>query len=163
MNAVVAVFEDWGIGANGSQPLVLQADRKFFRELTRGSCVITGRRTFSDFPGGRPLPGRANVVLSGQALELPGAVVVHSVQEAAARAAEYAGSFVIGGGSVYRQMLPLCSCVYVTKLHTRVPCDVFFPNLDEHPDWALKEVLQSGEENGIHYEMCLYTKRTGAE
>lgn len=64
MKAIVAVYDDWGIGANGTQPVALSADRKFFREMTRGACVIVGRQTLADFPGGRPLPGRENRVLT---------------------------------------------------------------------------------------------------
>ena len=58
MDAIVAVYADWGIGAKGTQPLVIPADRRRFRELTMGAAVIVGRRTLDDFPGGRPLPGR---------------------------------------------------------------------------------------------------------
>ena len=56
MDAIVAVYADWGIGAKGTQPLVIPADRRRFRELTMGAAVIVGRRTLDDFPGGRPLP-----------------------------------------------------------------------------------------------------------
>ena len=66
---------------------------------------------------------------------------------------------VIGGGSVYRQMLPLCDTAYVTKVHTNIESDTFFPNLDENPDWYLAETLQSGVENGIPYEMLLYKRK----
>ena len=65
---------------------------------------------------------------------------------------------VIGGGSVYRQMLPLCDTAIITKVHTTVGCDTYFPNLDEDPQWKLAEVVQSGEENGIAYEMCVYKR-----
>ena len=58
MDLIVAVYEDWGIGKNGTQPVALSADRKFFRETTRGATVIVGRRTVEDFPGQKPLPGR---------------------------------------------------------------------------------------------------------
>ena len=58
MDAIVAVYADWGIGAKGTQPLVIPADRRRFRALTMGAAVIVGRRTLDDFPGGRPLPGR---------------------------------------------------------------------------------------------------------
>ena len=74
-----------------------------------------------------------------------------------ARNAERA--FVIGGGSIYCQMLPMCDRAYITKVHITPESDTFFPNLDELPDWELEEVLQSGEENGISYEMCLYTRK----
>jgi dihydrofolate reductase len=68
--------------------------------------------------------------------------------------------FVIGGGSVYRQMLPLCDTAYVTKVHCTCACDTYFPDLDGDPEWELAEILQSGEENGIAFEMCLYKKKT---
>ena len=65
MELIVAVYGDWGIGRDGTQPIALSADRKFFREMTRGAMVIAGRRTVEDFPGQKPLPGRENVVLTG--------------------------------------------------------------------------------------------------
>ena len=68
-------------------------------------------------------------------------------------------AMVIGGGSIYRQLLPHCDTAYVTKVHTTVESDTFFPNLDDHPDWYLAETLQSGEENGISYEMLLYKRK----
>ena len=66
---------------------------------------------------------------------------------------------VIGGGSIYRQLLPYCDKAYITKVHVTPESDTYFPNLDEDPQWQLKEVLQSGEENGISYEMCLYQRK----
>lgn len=159
MELIVAVYDDWGIGRDGTQPIALDVDRKFFRETTKGAMVIAGRRTIADFPGQRPLPGRENVVISRGTLELPGFTLCHSPEEAAALANSAERAFVIGGGSVYRQMLPLCDRAYITKVHCTTACDTFFPNLDEAEDWALSEALQSGEENGIAYEMCLYTKK----
>ena len=67
--------------------------------------------------------------------------------------------FVIGGGSIYKQMLPYCDTAYITKVHTVIPCDTWFPNLDEMEDWSLTETIQSGEENGIAYEMLLYKRK----
>ena len=75
MELIVAVYDDWGIGCCGTQPVALRADRKFFREQTRGAMVIVGRKTLADFPGGRPLKGRHNIVLTRQDLEIPGAEV----------------------------------------------------------------------------------------
>ena len=68
-------------------------------------------------------------------------------------------AFVIGGGSVYRQMLAYCDTAYITKVHCTPESDTFFPNLDEAPDWTLDTVLQSGEEDGIAYEMCRYRRK----
>ena len=158
MELIVAVYEDWGIGADGTQPVALSADRKFFRETTRGAMVIVGRRTIEDFPGKKPLPGRVNVALTRNATEIPGFTVCHSPEEAAKLAAQAPRAMVIGGGSIYRQMLPLCDTAYVTKIHCKPESDTFFPDLDESPEWKLEEVLQSGEEEGISYEMCLYKR-----
>ena len=159
MELIVAVYDDWGIGRDGTQPIALSTDRKFFREMTRGAMVIAGRRTIADFPGQKPLPGRVNVAVTRSNTDIPGFTVCHSPEEAAQLAKTAEKAFVIGGGSVYRQMLPLCDAAYVTKVHTTLCCDTYFPNLDEDPQWKLTEILQSGEEDGIAYEMCLYERR----
>jgi len=158
MELIIAVYDDWGIGKDGTQPIALSADRKFFREMTRGAMVIVGRRTIDDFPGKKPLPGRINVALSRKGGEIPGFTVCKSPEEAAELAKTVDRAMVIGGGSVYRQMLPMCDIAYITKVHCTPESDTFFPNLDEDPQWALSQVLQSGEENGIAYEMCLYRR-----
>lgn len=159
MELIVAVYDDWGIGRDGTQPVALSADRKFFRETTRGAMVIVGRRTIADFPGQQPLPGRVNVALTRQNCVIPGFTVVGSPEEAAELARSAQRAMVIGGGSVYRQMLPYCDRAYITKVHCTPESDTYFTNLDESPEWVLKEILQSGEENGISYEMCLYQRR----
>ena len=159
MELVVAVYDDWGIGADGTQPVALSADRKFFREVTKGAMVIVGRRTVADFPGGKPLPGRVNVMLTRTMQEMPGFTVVASPEEALRLAESAEKAMVIGGGSIYKQMLPLCDIAYVTKVHCQPESDTWFPNLDEDAEWELSEILQSGEENGIAYEMCLYTRK----
>lgn len=159
MELIVAVYDDWGIGQNGTQPVALSADRKFFRETTRGCMVIVGRRTIEDFPGKKPLPGRVNVALTRSGVEIPGFTVCASPEEAAELAKNAERAMVIGGGSVYRQMLPMCHRAYVTKVHCTPKSDTFFPNLDEDPRWELEQVLQSGEEDGIAYEMCLYVRK----
>ena len=159
MELIVAVYDDWGIGKDGTQPVALSADRKFFRETTRGAAVIVGRRTVEDFPEKKPLPGRKNIMLTKSGQDYPGFTVVSSPEEAVEVTKNQDRVMVIGGGSIYRQMLHLCNTAYVTKVHTQVDSDTFFPNLDEDEDWTLAEVLQSGEENDISYEMCLYRRK----
>lgn len=159
MELIVAVYDDWGIGRDGTQPVALSADRKFFRATTKGAMVIVGRRTIEDFPGQQPLPGRANVALTRQNVEIPGFTVANSPEAAVELAKTAEKAFVIGGGSIYRQMLPYCDAAYITKVHCTVESDTYFPNLDEDPAWELAEILQSGEENGIAYEMCLYKRK----
>ena len=159
MELIVAVYDDWGIGRDGTQPIALSADRKFFREMTRGAMVIVGRRTIADFPGQKPLPGRVNVALTRTEQEIPGFTVCYSPEAAVELAKTAQRAMVIGGGSIYKQMLPYCDTAYVTKVHVTPESDTCFPNLDEDPDWTLTEILQSGEENGISYEMCLYKRK----
>ena len=159
MELIVAVYDDWGIGRDGTQPIALSADRKFFRETTRGAMVIVGRRTIADFPGQKPLPGRVNVALSRNAAEIPGFTVCRSPEEAVELAKTADRAMVIGGGSIYRQMMPFCDTAYITKVHVTPESDTYFPDLDADDSWYLAETLQSGEENGISYEMLLYRRR----
>ena len=159
MELIVAVYDDWGIGCCGTQPIALNVDRKFFRETTKGSMVIAGRRTIDDFPGQKPLPGRVNVAISRNVKEIPGFTVCESVEEAAKLGKSAERCFVIGGGSIYKQMLPYCDTAYITKVHITPGSDTYFPNLDEMDDWYVAETLMSGEENGIAYEMLLYKKK----
>ena len=159
MELIVAVYDDWGIGKDGTQPVALAADRKFFRQTTRGATVIAGRKTVADFPGQKPLPGRENYVLSRQDLTLPGFGICHDLESVRQVAEKAERAFIIGGGRVYASMLPDCKRAYVTKVHCTPPSDTFFPNLDADPAWKLTQILQSGEENGIRYEMCLYERK----
>lgn len=159
MELIAAVYDDWGIGANGTQPVALSADRKFFRQTTKGATVIVGRRTVADFPGQKPLPGRVNILLSQSLRELPGFTVCSDVQQALELTRASDSVFVIGGGSVYRQLLPHCSGAYITKVHTPVTSDTFLPDLDADPHWKLTATLETGEENGIAYEICRYQRK----
>ena len=159
MELIVAVYDDWGIGRDGTQPIALSVDRKFFRETTRGAMVIAGRRTIGDFPGQKPLPGRINVAITRSTKEIPGFTVCASTEEAVELAKTAQRAMVIGGGSIYRQMLPFCDSTLVTKVYCNPGSDTYFPNLDEDPAWELAEILQSGEENGIRYEMCRYARK----
>lgn len=158
MDAIVAVYDDWGIGCDGDQSIALSADRKFFRATTQGAAVIVGRKTLQAFPGGAPLPKRRNIVLTRGPVQIPGAEVAHHVEQALEMTAGQERVFVIGGGTVYRQMLPHCRQVYVTKVHVCPNSDTWFEDLDASDQWRMAEILASGEENGIRYEMCRYVR-----
>ena len=157
MDAIVAVYADWGIGAKGTQPLVIPADRRRFRELTMGAAVIVGRRTLDDFPGGRPLPGRENLVLTRQNIVIEGAQVVHTLQEAIDASQNAEKVFVLGGASIYMAMFPYLDRIYVTKIGATPKSDAYFPNLDSLPDWKCVEVepFTSGE---YECSFCTYER-----
>lgn len=159
LEAIVAVYGDWGIGADGTQPVTVSADRKHFRDLTMGAAVIVGRRTLADFPGGRPLKGRTNIVLSRTAEPVEGAVMARSAAEALEKAAEYPRALCIGGASVYKELFPHFTRVYVTKLDITPHSDAFFSNLDADPAWRIAEESEEQEENGVRYRFLVYERR----
>ena len=157
MQAIVAVDENWGIGRDGQLLFHLKADLARFRALTLGHTVIMGRKTLLSLPGGRPLPKRRNIVLSRDPSFAPQNVeVVRSAEEAAQMAEEDA--FCIGGGSVYRQLLPWCGRVYVTRVLASAAADTFFPDLDSDPCWTVTEQSAVTEENGLRFQYVTYSK-----
>ncbi len=143
MKLVVAVDENWGIGNKGELLARVRADLRYFQSLTKGFTVILGSKTLATFPGGRVLKDRTNIVLSRRNDYAPeGAIVVHSVDELLGILESYESNFVfvIGGATVYEQLLPYCDTAYVTKFCKSFECDAFFPNLDESSEWELSEV-----------------------
>jgi dihydrofolate reductase len=159
MDAVVAVYSDWGIGEGGTQPVTVPEDRKHFAAVTKGAAVIVGRRTLADFPGGRPLKGRVNIVLTRQDVEIEGAVVVHSVAEALAEAGKHEKVFVIGGERVFSAFYPHLNRIYVTKIEFCPHSDVFFKNLDTEADWLCTQEGPAMEHEGVRYRFCVYERQ----
>ncbi len=157
MDAIVALYADGGIGADGTQPVTVRADRKHFRELTDGAAVIVGRKTLADFPGGKPLKGRHNIVLTSQPIAIEGAQVAHTVEEAVEAAEAYDRCLVIGGASVYRQMFPYITRVYATEIDAAPVSDSFFPALDP-AQWRCAEDGSWQEENGLRFRFRTYER-----
>lgn len=158
MEAIVAVYSDWGIGSGGTQPVVLKADRAHFRKVTAEAAVIVGRKTLEDFPGGKPLKGRHNIVVTRQNISIDSAQVVHSVEQALQAAREQPRCLVIGGASIYRDFFPHLSLIHVTKIDSAPHSDSFFPNLDASPDWQCQEQGPWQEEDGLRYCFCTYRR-----
>ena len=155
MNLIVAVDRNWAIGKDGEQLIYIPADLKRFQALTMGHPVILGRKTLATFPGGRPLKGRRNLILSRDPDFCPeGAEVFDSLEKLRAAAPE--DSFVIGGGSVYRALLEDCDAAYVTRIDAAWPADVWVPNLDELPDWRETEAQGPFLHEGIAYRYATY-------
>lgn len=145
MNVIVAVDAEWGIGYKGDLLVRIKEDLMHFASLTTGKTVILGSNTLATFPGGRVLKDRRNIVLHPDASYAPeGALVVHSIDELMDTLDNLKKDglssddiFVIGGASVYRQLLPYCSKAYVTKLCDSFEKDAWFPNLDASDKWSL--------------------------
>ena len=140
MNIIVAVDENWAIGYRGDLLVRIPADHKMFRNETIGKVVVLGRKTMDTFPGGLPLAGRTNIVLTRNP-EYQGkdAIVVHSVEELLAELKNYDTKdvYVIGGDSVYSQLLPYCDTAHVTKIDRSYEADTYFPNLDASGEWEI--------------------------
>ena len=157
MDVIVAVDENWGIGKDGEQLIYISADLKRFKSLTMGHPLILGRKTLATFPGGRPLKGRRNLILSRNPEFAPeGAEVYRSMDELLANVSEDA--FVIGGASVYHALLDRCDTAHVTKIHASWPADCWFPNLDENPAWVQVEEEEPQEEDGVVFHYVTYKK-----
>jgi len=157
MNAIVAVYSDWGIGFCGKQQIVIHEDRRFFREMTGGGVVVAGRKTFEEFPG--PLSNRKNIILTqDRSFSADGVIIAHSVDEVLAKIAGDATDrvFILGGGVVYRLFLPMCAMAYVTKIEAAPPSDTFFPDLDKLPAWSLGQRGSTNESEGIRFSYNLY-------
>ena len=162
MNVIAAVDQNWGLGKDGDQLVYLSEDLKRFRALTTGQAVILGRKTLATFPGGRPLKGRRNLILSRSPdFSAAGAEIFSSLE--ALRQAAPEDAFVIGGASVYRQLLPWCSTAYLTKIDRSFPADCYFPNLDLDSAWEKTEESAPLEQDGILFRYVTYRRRLGPE
>lgn len=162
MNLIAAVDKNWGIGLKNELLVRIPEDQKWFRETTTGKAVIMGRKTLESFPGKRPLKNRLNIVITkDKNYTVEGAVVVHGIEEAVAAAAEYDGDdiYVIGGESIYRQMLPLCSTAHITKIDYAYQADAYFPNLDELEDWHITQTSEERTYFDIIFEYVKYERK----
>jgi len=140
MKAIVAVDLKWGIGYKGSLLQRIPEDMKFFKEMTFGKVVVMGRETFESFPGKEPLKDRINIVLSrSKDFNNEKVIICRSIDELFHELKKYSTDdiFVIGGESVYKQLLPYCSEAYVTKIENTYTADRFFVNIDKEEDWKL--------------------------
>lgn len=161
MNMIAAVDKNWGIGKNNELLVSIPSDMKFFRTVTAGKVVVMGRKTLESFPGGRPLKGRTNIVLTKKAdYSVEGAVVCHSVEEVLENVKEFAPEdvFCIGGGSIYREFLPYTDLVHITKIDQAYDADTWFPNLDELPDWKVTESSEEQSYFDLTYHFLKYER-----
>ncbi len=159
MTIILVADNDWAIGVNGNLLTRLPADMKRFREITTGHTVVMGRKTYESFPK-RPLPDRVNCVISRTAKEIEGAEVFGSIEEFL----EYAKNiddeiFVIGGGEIYRQMLPYCDKGYITRVYESFGGDTFFTDMDALEEWEITESSPITETNCHRIRFINYVRK----
>lgn len=130
LSIVVALSENNAIGKDNKLLWHLPADLKYFKKITSGHTVIMGRKTYESI--GRPLPNRRNIIITNQKDFKPnGCETAHSLQEAVECCKKEDEVFIIGGGNIYEQALPLCDYLYITKVFTHIKdADTFFPEID---------------------------------
>ena len=150
---IVAVAENRVIGSNNALPWSLKEDMAHFRELTRGSPCIMGRKTWESLPK-RPLPGRLNVVISRTlpADAAPGATVVASLEEAIRYCADYEKVFICGGAAIYNEAMAIANKIELTVIHRQYEGDAYFPEIDP-AQWG-----KTSEENFDGFSFISYSR-----
>lgn len=162
MNLIAAVDNNWAIGFNNSLLVRIPEDQKWFRETTTGKAVIMGRKTLESFPNKAPLKNRTNIVITKDMdYKVDGAIVVHSIEEAIDAAKDFSDEdiFVIGGESIYRQMLPYCNVAHITKIDYVYQADAYFPNLDKEDGWVITQTSDERTYFDLIYEFVKYEKK----
>lgn len=161
MKAIVAVDKNWGIGRGKKLLVHLPGDLHYFKEKTLGKIVVMGRETLESLPGGKPLPGRRNIVLTRDRCYGAECSLCHSTEELVELIDGENGEdlYVIGGEKVYREFLPMCDTCYITKIEGSYDADKFFPNLDEDDDFLVVWESETYEENGTRYKFVEYRRK----
>ncbi len=157
MNLIAAVDQNWGIGLNNALLVRIPDDMKRFRQITTGNVVVMGRKTLESFPGGQPLKNRTNIVLTkDRGYQVKGALCVHSLEELSQELKKYRSEkiYIIGGESIYRQLLDWCDTALITKIEYEYQADAWFPDLDKMEQWQLAEV--SEEQTYFDLEYCFH-------
>ena len=159
ISIIVAASTNNVIGSEGKLPWKLPDDLRRFKQLTMGKPIIMGRRTFESI--GRPLPGRQNIVLTGQAgFDAAGCDVVASPADALAAAGNANEIMVIGGSQIYALFLPKASRLYLTRVQAEIGGDTYFPEIDER-QWRLvdSEAHDADDTNQFAWEFRTYERR----
>ena len=158
--AIVHADKQWGIGKNNDMMFSLPLDMKFFRQTTMGHTVVMGGNTLRSFPNQKPLKNRVNIVLTrGQVCDE--CVCVHSYEELKneLKRRENEEIFIIGGGEVYRELVPYCHAALVTKVEADGGAQVFFPNLDENEDFVCVDEGKPLQDNGYTIRFTRYENK----
>lgn len=161
MNIIASADQNWAIGKDNQLLVRIPEDMKRFRQMTTGNVVVMGRKTLESFPNQAPLKDRVNIVLTRNPNYHPkGVVIVHSVEELQKELEAYDTNdvYVIGGDSIYKQLLDLCDTAHITKIDYAYAADSYFPNLEEKADWKLVEESQEQTYFDVIYTYQTYKR-----
>ena len=160
ISIIVAVSDDWGIGKDNELLWRIPEDLKRFKRLTTGNAIIMGKKTWESLPR-KPLPDRKNIVLTDIAHEIiEGSITAYSIEDALSKCDNTKEIFIIGGGSIYRQFMPLADRLYISHVHKKGPADIYFPEIDRNM-WkvAEKEEFPGDGEERIPYTYTIYERK----
>jgi len=160
ISIIVAVSDDWGIGKDNELLWHISEDLKRFKRLTTGKTVIMGKKTWESLPK-KPLPGRKNIVLTDVPHEcIDCSITAYSIGDALGKCNNDEEIFIIGGGSIYRQFMPLADRLYITHVHKKAHADIYFPLIDPET-WKIvhREEFPVSGTNPIPYTYVIYEKR----
>lgn len=159
MNILVAVDKNWGIGYREKTLYDFAKQKEFFGELTDNKVFVLGRKTLEQVYSSKAPKGRINICLTSKKnYKLEGAIIVNTLNELFEKLSFYNSDnvFIIGGESIYKQLLPYCKVCYVTKVDNIKDCDAYFENLDENKNWKMtKNSNPFFEDNKVFY-FCKY-------
>ncbi len=162
MNLIAAADENWGIGKDGGLLVHLSGDLRYFKEKTKGKVVVMGRTTLESLPGGKPLPERTNIVLTGDtSFQKEGCIVVHSMEQLLEESTKYDPEevMIIGGEQVYMQLIRQCERLFITKIFADFNADKHLMNIDKMRSFELVWESDVMNENGISYQFLEYRKK----
>lgn len=166
ISAVVCADSNYAIGNKNGLLAHIPEDMKLFKDLTIGATVLMGRKTYDSLPQ-KPLPNRLNIVITSKVGER------YERQEDGSvwMSMEYAKNWlinrrivgdyvlIIGGGQIYKELLPFCEKVYLTKVfHEYETADTYFPNIEENREWMREKAGEVKEYNGLKYQFCEYVR-----
>lgn len=161
MNIIVAIADNYAIGKSGDLLCYLPDDLKHFKALTTGATVVMGKKTFFSLPR-RPLPNRRNIVLTRDvSFTHEGVDVAHSIEELTSTLIPEEKVFIIGGGEVYRQFMPLAKELHITHIHhTWEDADTFFPEIDTSVWQRLNEEFHEADEKHAYaFTFATYVRK----
>jgi dihydrofolate reductase len=159
---IVCVDEKWGIGKNNDLLFHLKKDMEFFRGETSGKVVFCGYNTLLSFPGSKPLKGRSTICLCPEDIKRDDCYCVHNFEDAVKLVKEIAKTqnvYVIGGAQLYKSMEAYYDEVYVNKVYADGQAEVFFPNLDENPDFKVYYADEVVEDDNFETQLVVYVRK----
>ncbi len=159
ISIIVAIAENHAIGRNNELLWHIPEDMRRFKRITNGHKIIMGKRTYESLPN-RPLKNRTNIVISdipGDTYE--GCIMADSIEEALDHCLPQEECFVIGGGMIYRQFMPLADKLYITWVHKEFEADTFYPEIDPEVWEETERVEEEDEGLDFSYTFSIYVRR----